>query len=172
VKGRTIFAVLVLLTGSFLLSSCGGGGQYADKEPMPPVIEPDVEETEITEPAVEPEVEPLPEMVVLNTVYFDYDRSDVRSDQRGALADNASTAEAHPEINVTIEGYCDERGTNEYNMALGQRRADSVKRYLVNYGIDPSKLNTVSYGEERPADPGSDETAWRRNRRAEFAILR
>ena len=71
---------------------------------------------------------------------------------------------------VIIEGHCDERGTNEYNLALGERRAESAKRYLVNLGIDASRLETVSYGEERPVDSGSNEAAWKKNRRAHFVI--
>ncbi|MBN1423223.1 peptidoglycan-associated lipoprotein Pal [Candidatus Fermentibacteria bacterium] len=104
-------------------------------------------------------------------IYFDYDRSDVKANQRGPLADNAKAIEADGGIaRVIIEGHCDERGTNEYNMALGQRRADSVKNYFVNYGIPKTKLSTVSYGEDRPVDPGHTEEAWARNRRAEFII--
>ena len=71
---------------------------------------------------------------------------------------------------VIIEGHCDERGTNEYNLALGERRAESAKKYLVNLGIDASRLETVSYGEERPVDSGSNEAAWKKNRRAHFVI--
>jgi peptidoglycan-associated lipoprotein len=71
---------------------------------------------------------------------------------------------------IVIEGHCDERGTAEYNIALGERRAKSVKRYLINLGVDSSQLSTISYGEERPADPGHNEAAWAKNRRAEFVI--
>jgi peptidoglycan-associated lipoprotein len=71
---------------------------------------------------------------------------------------------------VTIEGHCDERGTDEYNIALGERRANSAKRYLVNLGVDSSRLETVSYGEEKPVDSGHNEAAWKKNRRAHFVI--
>jgi len=76
----------------------------------------------------------------------------------------------NPGAKVQIEGHCDERGTPEYNLALGQRRADSTKKYLVNLGIDGSRLSTISYGEEKPADPGHNEAAWAKNRRAVFDI--
>ena len=76
----------------------------------------------------------------------------------------------NPDVNVTIEGHCDERGTVEYNLALGDRRAESAKAYLVNLGIPASRIETVSYGEERPVDPGHNEAAWARNRRAAFVI--
>ena len=76
----------------------------------------------------------------------------------------------NPDIKLTIEGHCDERGTIEYNLALGERRANAVKNYLINYGINPKRLSTISYGKERPLDPRSNEEAWAKNRRAAFVI--
>ncbi len=142
----------------------------------PPVVEP--EPAPEPEPVPEPEPTPIPIAppvpmgIVLSTIYFDYDMSSIRADQRQRLADNASVLETNPDMGVTVQGHCDERGTNEYNIALGQRRADSVVRYLINYGIDPARLTTVSYGEEQPVDFGHDESAWWKNRRAEFVIRR
>ena len=78
----------------------------------------------------------------------------------------------NPSITVVIEGHCDERGTEEYNLALGQRRADAVKAYLVSYGIDSARISTLSYGEQRPAAAGSTEAAWAKNRRCEFIITK
>jgi peptidoglycan-associated lipoprotein len=102
------------------------------------------------------------------TVYFDYDSSDIREDARGGLRQNADKLNAGNLGVVTVEGHCDERGSTEYNLALGERRANAVKRYLVDLGVPGSNLRTVSFGEERPAVQGHDESAWRYNRRADF----
>jgi peptidoglycan-associated lipoprotein len=102
------------------------------------------------------------------TVYFDYDKSDIREDARPALRQNADKLNAGSYGVVTVEGHTDERGSNEYNLALGERRANAVKRYLVDLGVPSNNLRTVSFGEERPAVQGHDESAWRYNRRADF----
>jgi peptidoglycan-associated lipoprotein len=102
------------------------------------------------------------------TVYFDYDRSDIREDARAGLRANADKLNAGNLGVVTVEGHCDERGSTEYNLALGERRANAVKRYLVDLGVPSSNLRTVSFGEERAAVQGHDESAWRYNRRADF----
>ncbi len=107
---------------------------------------------------------------MLETVYFEFDRSGLTEQARGALDRNAEFLRANPSIRVRIEGHCDERGTVEYNLALGDRRAHSAKEYLVQRGIAADRLSTVSFGEERPADPGRDEAAYARNRRAEFRV--
>lgn len=103
------------------------------------------------------------------TVYFDFDRFDIRPDARSALKSNAG-AIGSTGGRVTIAGHCDERGSSEYNLALGERRANAAKRYLVDLGVSSSRLRTVSFGEDRPAVQGHDESAWRYNRRAEFSI--
>ena len=109
------------------------------------------------------------EMMSLATVYFDYDKSNVRADQRSAMDENArKLREYQTRDTVIVEGHCDERGTIEYNLALGERRAQAVKIYLVDAGVAVGRLETVSYGEERPADRGSSETAYQRNRRVEI----
>ena len=105
-----------------------------------------------------------------DNAYFDYDKYSIRDDQKSTLAKNVDKANAHPEFKVTIEGHCDERGTIEYNMALGQKRADSVKKFLAKAGVDDGRLTTVSYGKERPVDPGHDESAWSKNRRCELKV--
>ncbi|MCX6601144.1 MAG: peptidoglycan-associated lipoprotein Pal [bacterium] len=102
------------------------------------------------------------------TVYFEYDKSEVRADQRDRIATNAEIFRRWTDWRLSIEGNCDERGTVEYNLALGERRAMAAKQALVAAGIEAARVSTVSYGEERPADPGHDETAWAKNRRAEF----
>src|SRR3990172_2261428 len=109
----------------------------------------------------------------LQSVYFDYDMALVRDDQKPTLQTNATAINNHPAgPRVTIEGHCDERGSEEYNPALGERRANAVKRYLTTLGISDSKLDTVSFGESKPATQGHDESAWRWNRRAEFKVSR
>ena len=109
----------------------------------------------------------------LKSVYFDFDKSNVRSDQQKALREDGRVLLASPKLGkVTLEGSTDERGSQEYNLALGEQRANSVKRYLVDLGVPTSRLRTVSFGEDRPAVPGHDESAWRWNRRVDFAVSR
>jgi peptidoglycan-associated lipoprotein len=142
----------------------------------PPVVVPKEEGFREEKPRVETKVEPsiaeLNRSGVLKPVYFDYDRSLVREDQRAVLLSNAQWLKANPRYIVEIGGHCDERGTTEYNLALGDRRANAIRDYLVGLGVDASRLEVVSYGEERPAIPGSGEETWAQNRRAEFVVLR
>jgi peptidoglycan-associated lipoprotein len=106
----------------------------------------------------------------LNPAFFDLDKSDIRPDAKDVLGANAEFLRKYPTLKVTIEGYCDERGTREYNMALGQRRASSAKEYLISLGIDGSRLTIVSYGKERPFCTGHDESCWQKNRRDQFTV--
>lgn len=106
----------------------------------------------------------------LQTIYFDFDRSDMMASASTSMDNTADWLLKNPDVTIVIDGHCDERGTNEYNMALGERRAYSAKKYLVNKGIASGRLATVSYGEERPVDPGHTEAAWAKNRRDEFRI--
>jgi len=108
----------------------------------------------------------------LQRIYFDFDKSRIRTDMRAVIKQNAVLLRSHPGLRITIEGHCDERGSEEYNMALGQRRTRSVRNYLVTLGIDPSRLNTISYGEELPLISGHSREVWSKNRRAEFKIAR
>jgi len=109
----------------------------------------------------------------LRTVYFDYDSSAIRGDQRATLKNNADAIARRTEWRtITVEGHTDERGTEEYNLALGDRRAAAAKQYLENLGVSSSKLVTVSLGESQPAVAGHDESAWSKNRRAEFLYSR
>lgn len=101
-------------------------------------------------------------------VYFEFDDSSLTDEAREVLRSKVRWIRAHPDACIIIEGHCDERGTDEYNLALGSRRAESVKDFLVKAGIDASSLTTISYGEERPAVKGHDPEAWAKNRRAEF----
>lgn len=106
----------------------------------------------------------------ITTVYFDYDQSVIRADQRDRVTANAEIFRRWTDWQVNVEGHCDERGTNEYNLALGERRATAAKQALVAAGIEATRITTVSYGEERPADQGHAEAAWSKNRRAEFKV--
>jgi peptidoglycan-associated lipoprotein len=103
-------------------------------------------------------------------VYFDFDRSDLRPDAVPILAGQAQWLLRYPEVRVRIEGNCDERGTREYNFALGARRADAVRSFLIAHGVPAGRITTISYGKERPIDPGHDDQAWARNRNAHTAI--
>lgn len=107
-------------------------------------------------------------MFINENVYFDFDKYNLLSLAQQVLQRKAEWLRNNPYVSVIIEGHCDERGTNEYNLALGDRRAESARTYLINLGIEGSQLTTVSYGEERPVDSGHNEVAWAKNRRAHF----
>jgi len=104
-------------------------------------------------------------------IFFDFDRSDLREDARGTLQRKSEALRQFPDIRIRIEGHADERGTVEYNLALGERRADAARAYLIDLGIDPDRMTTISYGEERALVQGQNEAAWSQNRRDEFVIL-
>jgi peptidoglycan-associated lipoprotein len=106
----------------------------------------------------------------MTSIGFDYDRFDLSPEARSVLADNAAWMENNAGVNVQIQGHCDERGSNEYNLALGDRRAKSAYNYLVNLGISPSRLSTISYGEELPLCRAASEQCWGQNRRAQFVV--
>ena len=109
--------------------------------------------------------------MVAAMIHFDYDKSSVRPDDAGTLDQKVAILQANPELRIRIHGHCDERGSDEYNLALGNRRAQSAKQYLVSHGIDASRIETQSWGEERPLVDGHDEGAWSQNRRDEFEII-
>lgn len=104
-------------------------------------------------------------------IYFDYDKSDLSADSRAVLDAKLPLMRANSAVRIRIAGHTDERGSDAYNVALGQRRAAAAKRYLVDQGIDEGRIDVVSFGEERPAQVGTDETAWSKNRRDEFEII-
>ncbi len=130
-------------------------GEWEAAEPSPSVLSP----------------EQLNRMGVLTTIYFDYDKSDIRADQRPALQANAQWLRENQTAKILIEGNCDERGTREYNMALGNRRSTATMEYLVSLGVEASRVEVISYGEERPVAQGNNEAAWTRNRRADFKVV-
>lgn len=108
---------------------------------------------------------------LLRTVYFDYDRSEIRADQRATLQANAAFLRDNPTVRILVEGHADERGTREYNLALGDRRAQAARDYLMSLGIDAGRIETISYGEEQPVSTGEGESVWSLNRRAEFVAV-
>ncbi|MFW6335015.1 MAG: peptidoglycan-associated lipoprotein Pal [Desulfosalsimonas sp.] len=120
----------------------------------------------------EKQVEEKKQEFTSEKVYFEFDDSSLTSEARQVLKQKVEWLRDNPDACIIIEGHCDERGTDEYNLALGSRRAESVKDFLVKAGVDASRLTTISYGEERPAVEGEDEDAWARNRRAEFRFCR
>lgn len=176
---RTLAAPLALVA----VLACGGKKQPEQPAPEPaPAPQP-------TEPAPAPAPQPTapaqpvedPAAVaaritaallgeVATMIHFEFDRSDIMPDDRGVLDRKAAILGANQALRVRIAGHADERGSDEYNLALGSRRAAAAKTYLVNKGIDASRIETVSYGEERPIDPGHDENAWAANRRDEFEV--
>jgi peptidoglycan-associated lipoprotein len=101
-------------------------------------------------------------------VYFDYDKSNIRADQQSAVQGDAQFLQQHPNINFVIEGHCDDRGSTEYNLALGDQRASSVKNALVTMGVDASRIKTISYGKEKPFCMEDNESCWQQNRRGHF----
>jgi peptidoglycan-associated lipoprotein len=103
-------------------------------------------------------------------IYFDFDRSDLKPEARATLQEKADFLRAYPSVTVIIEGHCDERGTAEYNIALGERRAEAAKGFLMNLGISGSRMTTISYGEEKPVAMGHNEKAWAKNRRVHFEV--
>jgi len=150
-------------------------------ETVPPVPEkpaplpvPPISSTVVQEPASallqqQTTAEAAPhKQAFLEAIHFDFDMSDLREPDRAILDKNAALMLDTIKGNVQIEGHCDERGSSEYNIALGERRARSAMQYLVTLGVPPERISTISYGEEKPVDPGHDEAAWAKNRRAEF----
>jgi peptidoglycan-associated lipoprotein len=105
-------------------------------------------------------------------IYFDFNETVLKSAARTILTKKAAWLRLNPQFSVRIEGYCDERGTSEYNLALGERRADAAKKFLIALGISGKRLSTISFGEERPADPRHTEEAWAKNRRDEFMLIK
>jgi len=156
--------------------------------PMPPPPVPTTATvappTDFVQPAAEPQVreETLPnDIEELNRVaqqrgyiadaFFEYNESTLSSDAQNALTTSANWMKKNPQYNLLIEGHCDERGTEQYNLALGDRRANTAKEYLMTLGIDAGRIRTVSYGEERPFDNGHDESAWAKNRRDHLVLV-
>jgi peptidoglycan-associated lipoprotein len=171
------FKVISLLAAGLLLAACettpeeaavtrGAGEAVAPPRAAPPMMEEEV--------AMIPALKPgTYEELVANVgdrVFFDFDKYDIRPDAQVRLESQADWLNRYRGITVSIEGHCDERGTREYNLALGERRANAVKNYLVALGVDPNRVTTISYGKERPAVEGSNEYSWSQNRRGVLIV--
>jgi peptidoglycan-associated lipoprotein len=161
---------MVLATMLFMLVAVAGcGGKKAvDETPVDTGSSAPVEET--SEQPVEESTQAPSDMspVSLNDIYFDFDQYNLSSEAKSTLEANARELKRMSDARVTIEGHCDERGTKAYNLALGEKRANAAKDYLVTLGVTASRINTISYGKERPFETGSNESAWAKNRRAHF----
>ena len=176
---RFISMLLMMALFSFLMVGCGEK-EVPVAEPEPPPV---TEEVYVEPEPVEPEAPAMEiaeesyEVMEGRTngpmlpIYFDFDKSNIRDDQVQRIEANAAFLKDNPNIVIRIEGNCDERGTNEYNMALGDRRAQSAKKYLANLGVSASQLDTISFGEEKPLNYGHNELAWSQNRRDDFVIV-
>jgi peptidoglycan-associated lipoprotein len=182
-------AVSTVVASSVFLAACGGNKPPVAK-PIPPPPPPDVSEGSRPPGPPDPVREPVPippeplrddritsgsvdelnRNSPLKPVFFDYDSAELSPAAKSALDENASVLKKYAAWVLTIEGHCDERGTPEYNLALGERRAVAARTYLVALGVAADRLRTVSYGKEFPFDPGKDEAAWAKNRRAHFVI--
>lgn len=180
-KSRSARAVMFLIFASFaLVAGCHkkvASTPAVTRPPQPstaPAATPprsaqQTPSTETPHPAPTPSLEQLFQQDVRDA-FFDYDKSDIRTNDQAALVGDADFMRSHPEVRFTIEGHCDERGSEEYNLALGDRRATAAKRYLVNMGIAENRIQTTSYGKERPFCTQQNESCWRENRRAHFTM--
>ncbi len=110
------------------------------------------------------------ESSLLKDIHFDFDKYDIRPGDASILKENAALLNKYPNVKIQVEGHCDERGTVEYNLALGERRANNAKNYLVSLGVSPARISTISYGKEKPLDPAHNEAAWAKNRRAHTVV--
>jgi peptidoglycan-associated lipoprotein len=166
IRKHMIFALALVA----LMAMAGCGGKKATTAPPP--TEPATSET--TPPPVETPAEapatPSEDLsqAQMSDAFFDFDSYALSSEAKGTLEQNANVLKRITAGNITIEGHCDERGTKAYNLALGEKRANAAKEYLVALGVSGSRINTVSYGKERPFDDGHDDSAWAKNRRAHF----
>ena len=161
-KKITLMGIFVAILGLMMFSGC------AEKKAV--VTDSTAQQPAAAEPAKTDALATA--QAALQDINFDFDRSNIREDARQIMKANADFLIKNKDINLIIEGHCDERGTAEYNMALGERRAQEAKKYLINLGVESARMKTVSYGEERPLDPVSNEDAWAKNRRAHFAVVK
>jgi peptidoglycan-associated lipoprotein len=149
---------------TYTITATGPGGS-ADASASVTVVQPP--------PPPPPPPQPSVDELFLKEVqdaYFDFNKADIRADAREALAKTADFLRRYPEVKVTIEGHCDERGSTEYNIALGDRRAQAVRQYLTSFGISADRMNTVSYGKEKPFCTEHNEECWQQNRRGHFIM--
>lgn len=165
----------IVLTGLVLVGCTSSGKKGPHPEPLPGSEQPEVTAPAQSDSEISRSVDasgnpinPQTGAALTRVFYFDYDKATLQSESLAILELHAAFLKASPDRRVTIDGFTDERGTREYNLALGERRADAVATFLVSQGVRRSQIDVVSYGEERPADPGHSEAAWAKNRRAEL----
>lgn len=146
----------------------------APAQPSAPPMEtaPPAEQRPVTEEAVKPVESPKPVAKTENIkdIFFDFDKSTINPEMKSALEQDVSWLKANPQVKVQLEGHCDERGTNEYNLALGEKRAHAVKQFLISQGIKAVRLSTISYGEDRPFCTEHTESCYQQNRRVHFVV--
>ena len=157
-----ILAMVLIVPGLMFTVSCQKKVVAVEKPAPPPEKKEEV--------VVVPPPAKMDDFVMQEDINFEFDKSTLTPNAQDNLMKKAEWMRENPDATVTIEGHADERGTNEYNLALGERRAESAKNFLVDLGIAPSRMTTISYGEERPIDPRSNEEAWAKNRRGHFVI--
>ena len=170
---KRLIGIGLMFVFAAALVNCGGGPKPAIDESATPI------DTMPPEPPPEPVVDttpPAPEVREIfeadfDIVYFDFDKFNIKQEFRGALENNADLMKESMNLVIQIEGHCDERGTVEYNLSLGEKRANAAKNYLLNLGIAESRMQVISYGKERSAMQGHNEAAWSKNRRAQFRII-
>jgi len=176
-KKLTLGSILtVSLLGLLLAAGCAKKPIAAEATPAaadpPPAAQMSapVQASPVVQPVNDPTPAPKAEIptVELERIHFAFDQFSLSPDARDALTANAVVFKTNPELTVTIEGHCDDRGSDEYNLALGERRAQAAKEYLVSLGVPTERLQVISYGEEQPLDPVSSKAAWAKNRRADF----
>lgn len=169
-NARNIAAIL--LVGAVALAGCKTKVPDDVVEPGVAVSQPETRAPVVpTGPAVGSQEHFVRAVNGQNVIYFDTDRYNIDSADAAALQTQAQYLGQYPNISITIEGHADERGTREYNLALGERRANAAKNYLASLGVDPGRIRTVSYGKERPVALGSNESAWAQNRRAVSIVI-
>ncbi|OGS44390.1 MAG: peptidoglycan-associated lipoprotein [Elusimicrobia bacterium RIFOXYD2_FULL_34_15] len=157
------FLVGVILCSLIFITGCAKKQVIKPLQPMTPITEP---ETNLEEPSLRgKEYKKIPD---IEAVHFDYDDTLLKAEARDILAKTAKWLKENPEVELLVEGHCDERGTTDYNMALGDRRAKAIRSYLMKLGIKGNRIATISYGEEKPLDSGHTEDAWAKNRRGEL----
>jgi peptidoglycan-associated lipoprotein len=187
VSDSKTYAAIALLFAAFMLSACPNKRPPAIlTSPSPAESTDSSREQDFSRNDTDREIQPIGEESTnftdlgnewietgpLADIHFNYDQYQLTALSQSILGGHAAWLKSHPGVRLRIEGHCDERGTVEYNLALGDRRASSARDYLVQLGIDPARLTTSSFGKERPVDPGHDEEAWARNRRAHFVVQR
>jgi peptidoglycan-associated lipoprotein len=186
---RSPLAALLVVLGSVVVISCKSVPPAPENvNPQAPKFESSAKPAEKVDEATGfKEASPTPESLsenstsseaekanaqgLLKPIHFDFDKADIRPDAQQTMTADAGRIREHGSLKVRIEGHCDERGTVEYNLALGDRRARAARDYLVSAGIPAQRLRTISFGKERPLDPGHTESAWSVNRRAEFIFV-